>query len=407
VNRQASRWIFLLCCLLAGTQCAAAESRSLSYSIWTVVGQSVHARFIVPDAEARHLVDPGAPPPTSDTIAKYLAGHVAVSSAGGNCPAVDQGEEIGLVYTLTARAGFSRFEIEFQCRQGGGIALQNAFLFDRVPSHINIARIRVEDGGFATQLFTAANERIALPPAGSQPSNAGVYAFARLGFGHITDSLDRLCFVLAFLLVRCRRQDLACLAGGISLGYLLSIALAISGVIAPRMELTEPLMGFLVALVAAEAVARASQRPWATAALLAGGTLALSAALLFTRGWPASLLLAGIAGFSVCYLPAASSLADGVVLRLVPATLFGMLDGFGFAANLSVLTLSPSALAPILLSFDAGALAVIALVAGALVAAAALLRWRGFASWPTAADLAAAALAAFGIFWLVGRLYVA
>jgi len=402
-----SRWVFVLCCLLAGTPSAIAESRSLSYSIWNVVGQSVHARFIVPAAEARHLVERGAPPPTSETIAKYLAEHVAVGSAGGSCPAVDQGEEIGLVYTLTSSPGLGRFEIEFQCQKPERITLENTALFDRVPSHVNVARIQVGDGGFVTQLFTAARERIALPAAGSDLSNAGLYEFARLGAGHITNSLDRLCFVLAFLLVSCRPRDLAYLVGGASLGYLLSTAVAISGLIVPRMELIEPLLGFLVVLVAAEPVARASQRPWAAAALLGGGILVVAAALLFARGWPVSLLLAGIAIFTLCYLPVSSRLGEGAALRLVPATLLGLLDGFGFAADLSVLQLAPAALAPILLSFNAGAVTVIALLAGALVAVAALLRARGFAGSPTAADLAAAVLAGLGIFWFVGRLYVA
>ena len=227
-------WIFVLCCLFAGTQSAFGESRSLSYSIWSVVGQSVHARFVVSAAEARRLVEPGAPPPTSETVAKYLAEHVAVSAAGKSCPAVDQGEEIGLVYTLTSSAGLGRFEIEFQCQATTGIVLENTFLFDRVPSHVNIARIQIGEGGFATQLFTAARERIALPADGSEPSNVGVFEYARLGLGHIASSVDRLCFVLAFLLVGCRRQDPGYLVGGASLGYLLSIAVAISGVIAPR-----------------------------------------------------------------------------------------------------------------------------------------------------------------------------
>jgi HupE / UreJ protein len=399
--------MLVLCCLLAGTQASFAESRSFSYSIWSVVGQSVHASFIVPAAEARRLAAPDAAAPTSETIAKDLAQHVAVSSAAGPCPPVDQGEEIGLVYTLTSSPGFSRFEIEFQCRQSSGITLQNAFLFERVPSHVNIARIQIGDGGFVTRLFTAARERIALPATSSELGNAGVYEYARLGLSHITESLDRLCFVLAFLLVGCRWRDLGYLVGGASLGYLLAAAVAISGTVAPRMELIEPLLGFLVVLVAAEAVARASQRPWAAAWLLGGGVLALSAVLLFARASPASLLLAGIAVFTVCYLSVSSRLVDSAALRLVPAALFGMLDGFGFAADLSVLKLSPSALVPMLLSFDIGALAVIALLASALVAVAALLRARGLAGWPTVADLAAAALVGLGIFWFVGRLTVA
>ncbi len=397
--------LLVLACGLIGSQAASAADRSVSYSIWSVVGQSVHMRFVVPTAEARHLVEPGAPSPTRETIGRYLGDHVAVSSTAGPCPAVDQGEEIGLVYALAPSPGLYRFEIVFQCQQQNGITLQNSFLFDRVPSHVDFARIQVDGGSEVDQLFTSGRERITLPASGSQPRNAGMLDYVRLGVSHIVDSLDRVCFVLAFMLIRCRREDVAYLLGGISLGYLLSFTVAASAFISPRMELTEPLLAFLVLLVAADAAARASKRPWAAAALVGGGLIVLAAVSWATRGMPAGLMLAGIAAFAACYLPISSELSDRAAFALVPATLFGLLDGFGFTATLSVLRLPALALARMQLGFDAGALLVIGGLAGAIVALVALIRSRKIANWSAVPDFAAAGLAGLGIFWFVSYLY--
>jgi HupE / UreJ protein len=403
-----SRLLFLaLCCLLIGPRTAGAENRSVSYSIWNVVAQSVHARFLVPDAESRHLVEPGAPLPTGQAIASYIADRVAVTSAGGPCRALDQGEEIGLVFTLVPTPGLRRFEIIFECPQPKGITLQNKVLFDRVPSHLNFARIQIGDGAAVDELFTSTHERVALPPQGAQLSGAGMVQYLRLGVSHIVGSFDRICFVLAFLLLRCRRQDIGYLVGGISLGYLLSLAITTTGVIAPRIELTEPLLGFMVLLVAVDAAAQASKHPKAAAALLGTALLVLAAITTVLHGMTDGLLLVGLAAFAACYLPISSELSGQAMSALIPATLFGTLEGFGFAATVSVLKLPLETLVPMQLGFDAGAVLVIALLASAIVTVASLLRARGHASWPLSSDLAAAALTGLGVFWFISRLYIA
>jgi len=320
---------------------------------------------------------------------------------------LDQGEEIGLVYTLAPTPGLRRFEIIFECPRPNGITLQNKVLFDRVPSHLNFARIQIGDRAVVDELFTSTHERVVLPPPGAQPSGAVMFEYVRLGVTHIVGSLDRVCFVLAFLLLRCRRQDLGYLVGGISLGYLLSLAITATGIIAPRMELTEPLLGFMVLLVAVDAAAQASKRPLAAAALLGTALLVLAAVTTVLHGMTDGLLLVGLAAFAACYLPISSELSDQTMFALIPTTLFGMLEGFGFAATVSVLKLPVETLAPMELGFDAGALLVIAVLACAIVAVASLLRARGHAGWPLSSDLAAAALAALGVFWFVGRLYIA
>jgi hypothetical protein len=222
---------------------------------------------------------------------------------------------------------------------------------------------------------------------------------------HIVGSLDRVCFVLAFLLIRCRREDIGYLLGGISLGYVLSFAVAVTGIITPRMELTQPLLAFLIVLVAAGAAARASKRPWAAAVLVGAGLIALAAVSWVMHGMPAGLMLAGIAAFAACYLPIAAELSDRAAFALVPATLFGLLDGFDLAATLSVLRLPVPALARMQFGFDAGALLAIGGFATAIVALVSLIRARKFEGWSAVPDLAAAGLAGLGIFWFVGGLY--
>jgi HupE / UreJ protein len=396
-----------LCWLLGASHPASADTRSISYSVWNVIGQSVYLRFTVPTAQARYLAEPGEPAPTTEAIARYLASHVSVSSAAGPCPAIDQGEEIGLVFTLSLSPGQHRFEMVFQCPQQKGMVLENTFLFDRVPQHINFARIQVDGGGFVSQVFDSASERIMLPSTPAALSDAGIFYYVQLGARHITYGLDRLCFVLALLLARYRRRDLGYLICGLSLGYVFSLAISLTGVITPRMELTEPLIGFMIVLVTAEAASRVIRRPWAVAGLIGGGLLVLSAAALLVRGPSLSLMLAGLAAFAACYLPISNRLAERAAFGLVPTLLFGTLDGFGFAADLSMLKLPAGALAQMHLGFDAGAVLVVALVASAIVAGTWLARERRIrGAWPTLVDIGAALLAGLGVFWFIGRLAV-
>jgi hypothetical protein len=87
--------------------------------------------------------------------------------------------------------------------------------------------------------------------------------------------------------------------------------------------------------------------------------------------------------------------------------MFGLFDGFGFTADLGVLTLPASALARMQISFAVGAILVVAFLASTIIAVAGFFRFRGYARWPVAADLTTALLCALGTFWFIGRLYVA
>jgi hypothetical protein len=87
----------LLCWLPVTTQ---ASERSTSYSLWAVTGNTVLMRYTLPQDQLRHLVPQGWPTPATAQVSAYLLRNITVQSAGGECPALDQGYDIGKVDPL-------------------------------------------------------------------------------------------------------------------------------------------------------------------------------------------------------------------------------------------------------------------------------------------------------------------
>ena len=254
-------WAFALLCLVSAAQPALAESRSVVYSIWDVLGSTVHLRVMMRTGEARRLVGPGLPAPTIEVVKDYVIGHVAVTAGGTACPPVDQGEEAGLINTLSLTPGLYRFEMIFQCAKPDGIVLQNTVLHDLVPDHVDFARVQINGGGFVLRLFREGYESISASTAGLVFGDSGVLQYVSMGLAHVLRNLDRLSFVLGLMLMVRMRRDYGLILAGLSLGYALSIAVSLSGIIEPRMDLVDALIGLMSALVAAQIVAAISGRP--------------------------------------------------------------------------------------------------------------------------------------------------
>ena len=117
MRRGAGRTIFgLLMLATAIAPAAHAQSRSpgdnlsrnVSYSTWSVDGATVRLRFALPAAAARDLAAHGQPPLDTPAVAKAVLAAVSVTSAGGDCEAIDQGEGAGQVYTLALTPGLDR-----------------------------------------------------------------------------------------------------------------------------------------------------------------------------------------------------------------------------------------------------------------------------------------------------------
>lgn len=382
---------------------------SASYSTWSLEGDTVIARFMLPRADAQRVAGTDIDVLVQQRIGDYLLAHLAVRARAEDCQAIDQGYDIGRVDPLTEASGLYGFEIFFRCAQPSGVVLEDRALFDRLPGQVNFARVQVNGSRFSEQLFTSARRTLALPHAGA-PRAAGLGRYLALGAAHIVRRWDRLCFLLGALLLARRMRHVLRIATGLAAGYALSLPAALSAALAPRGRLLEAGMGFLVALLALQMIAQPLRRRRGAALGAAGALLWLAAvALLGHAIWPV-MLLAGAALFAGSYLAAQEGLEQrGFGWLLLPAV-FGFLDGFALPAALGPLQLSGAAMLAAVAGFDVGALlAAVAVLAvfGALLAGASVWqRTRASAlALALAGDVAAAGLGGLGVFWMLSRLH--
>lgn len=394
-----------LCCLALGAGSALGAGRSVSYSAWIVSGNLITVRLRLPVTEAQRLVGAAVPVLTTDRLKAYVLQHLTVASMSGNCPAIDQGYDLGQVDPLNVGPGLYGFELVYRCPDSRQIVLRESVLFATVPDHVDFASIRAH-GQVVQQVFTAGRQQLALPDTGPPPT-AGVFAYLRIGLTHFVDNVDRWCVLLGALLLVRRRADvggvIACLAGG----YLLSLALSSAGWLLPRLNLLEALVGLLVALLGAVLAWR--DGPYRRIAVLGGaGLLALLAiASPFLHApWAALVVLGGELMF-VGVMQAGEGAAGARMSWWALIALFGFLDGVVMASVLPAAQLPQRSLLRVLLGFDAGAWLIESLLV--VLIASILLLMRG-PRLATARSLlnecSAAALSGVGTFWLVSRLWV-
>ncbi|MGH8142045.1 MAG: HupE/UreJ family protein [Steroidobacteraceae bacterium] len=398
--------LLALCALAAVARPAAAQSRSVSYSNWSLSGNMVIVRFRMPVSDAQRLVGTDIAVQTQAKVGDYLLDHLGVRDATGGCPAVDQGFDLGKVDPLSEQAGMYGFEIFFQCVNPTQLVLQDTALFDRLPGDVNFARVQI-NGHLSQHLFTAGHEQVRVS-LGAPLRSAGVGRYVDLGISHILGGLDRLCFLLGSLLLLRRPQQVRHLIAGLALGYTLSLVIALGGWITPRMTLLGAFIGFMVAFLGAQLLTRQTGRPRILALGSAGLLLWLAAAVLLAHGNLTVVLLAGAALFAGCYLVVSDRLEQHALGCLLVPAVFGFLDGFVLPAAVLPQRLSGHTLLPMLLGFDIGAVLIDAvLLLAAMGAGWLLLRRRPLPTIRALAnDIATAALGGLGIFWMLSRLHI-
>jgi hypothetical protein len=377
---------------------------NISYSTWLVSGDEVMLRFLLPVREAEPLVGRAPAVVTTARLGKYLLEHTAVTAAGRDCPAADQGYDIGRVDPLAVGAGLYGFEILFRCGSSSGVTLEDSVGFDRLPGHFNVARIEVRGQSFQ-ELFSASRQRVALPDAGAITS-AGPSAYFPLGARHALQRLDLWCFLLGSLVLLRRGRELVWLVTALIGGYGLSIATALYGGITLRMSLANASIGFWVAFLAARQITRGLNRPSAGAAGTALLLLTLAAVAVILRSADEALLLAGTAILASGLLLLSSRTSDHVLVTSLPAFMVALFDGGTLPAALTPVGLPARVRLPMLAGFNMGAL--VAAMALLLVPAALYLVLKGRRDLLRSAlftDLASMILGGLGIFWLVARVY--
>jgi hypothetical protein len=255
------------------------------------------------------------------------------------------------------------------------------------------------------QLFTQTNTRLDLTASqGGKFKSAGFIDFVQMGIMHIFTGVDHMSFLLGLVLISRRLRDLVFVVSGFTLGHSITLALAVTGIIRPHGQYIDALVALTIALVGVENIVVSLERP--TRIALATGAFLLVMTLLSVMGigvLPPELLL-GTAIFSAAYLLISGQLHESGRLRMVVTTIFGLIHGFGFAADLLEARLPPEKLAQILFGFnigvEVGQLAIVITVSGLVVLAR---RIRLATPRPITVDLLGSALIAEGVAWFVSR----
>jgi len=381
---------------------AAAHTKSETHSVWRIVGSTVHITFSIPDIEAKRLAGPDGAPPSNDRLGGYMASHVSVLAKGKPCP------RIGPIQATAASPGFRRFEFGYQCPDAKGMTLHSDAFFDIVPSHVTFAQVVTANGDFVEQLMTKDQRTLDAESAtaGGALQNASFFQFIRMGMMHIFTGIDHMAFIMGFVIIARKLRDLLFVVTGFTIGHSLTLALAVTGLVRPHAEYIDALIGLTIALVGAENVAIASKRP-AIVGLSIVGLLGLMAVgqLLGFGGLP-SLLLVGAALFAASYLMLSGHLRDAARIRLVVTLMFGLIHGFGFAANLLDERLPKGRLAELILGFNLGVeIGQVTVVLTVVGIVALLVKFRMALPRPLVIDVVSAGLVGFGLFLFASRGY--
>jgi hypothetical protein len=397
-------WVLSVLLLCAWSGPALAHTKSTSYSNWRVDGQQVHLSFTVPLVESARLKRPGSAPaqtqPSNEQLALYLSERLAVSAGGQSCPLT------GPPRPLAASSQFRRFEMSFQCPTAAGIALHSSVFFDLVPSHVSLAQIQTTDGSVIQQLFTRDNQTLELGGRGENLRGAGLLRYVQMGIMHIFTGVDHMSFLLGLVLISRRLRDLVYVVTGFTIGHSTTLALSVTGVIRPHAEFIDALVALTIAMIGAENIAVATHRPGTVAAGIGGTLLLMAVGSYLGLGGLPSLLLLGAGLFAANYLMLSGHLRDAARLRIVVTVVFGLIHGFGFAADLLELRLPSAQLFSILLGFNLGVeIGQLSLVLAAMGLVAVLVRARLALPRPIVVDTLSAGLVGLGVYWFIARSY--
>ena len=387
--------------LIGAVPAALAHTRSQSNSVWEIKAADVDLVMTIPALEADRLSTDGNAV-SDEKLKTYLAARVYPLADVRQC------ELLPPVQTLAAAAGFRKLDFTFRCPSARNIEIHSGAFVDLVPSHTNFAQVQnAATGEFTEQLLTVEHQTVEVTGGeGSRLQSARFVEFVRMGMMHIFTGVDHMSFLLGLVLISRRLRDLVFVVTGFTIGHSLTLALAVTGVLRPHAEYIDALVALTIALIGAENVVVQTQKPvWV--ALAIGGSLWLMALLqwLGFGGLP-SLLLLGAGLFTANYLMISGRLRDAGRLRIMITLVFGLIHGFGFAADLLELQLPTGRLAELLVGFNLGVeTGQLILVLGATAVVAVLVKLKVALPRPLVVDVASSFLVGLGVFWFVSRSY--
>ncbi len=400
----------ILACL-AILLCSASEAdpQSKAFSQWSFDDNTARVLYTIGSREVTRLPQYQYNPDLSALLGAHLQQTLGVSQDGETCAA-------GVPEKKLARAGYLRFQIEFACpRPLARPTVTIGAMFPYAGSHVHFAKFKVADKPIFEYLYTRgkpaytidllAEEGAATPVSGAWTVFA---TYISLGFEHILIGLDHIAFLLTLLLMANRLRDVLLIVTGFTIGHSITLSLAVLQIATPDIMVVEALIGFTIALVAAEniAVQTGSSARIALVSASLFGVFALAAA--FSHRGPPVISMLGLMLFCLCYLNLSDSVAKALKLRPAITTLFGLIHGFGFASVLMEVGLPQQRILPALFGFNIGVeLGQIAIVLAISSVGVLLHRWMRPASITLGNEMLSAALCGLGLFWFVQRSFYA
>jgi len=389
--------------LLLASVVAHAHNLGTSYSQWTLDGGTRHGaevRARVPQLQLSRLqLDPRYTPDYLPKVGTLLAADLQLWAGEQRCPASE-------VQARQEAEGWVTATWRVDCPSSVTWLIRTRLFETVAPSHLHFVRVDSPDHHSQQQVLNFAAPTLAISQNGGA-SDGSLLQFIRIGIEHILSGWDHLAFILMLIMLAGRLRDVAWVATGFTVAHSLTLAAASLGWVLVDQARVEALIGFSIALVAADNLwLRSGRDVWIPRllllALLAVALLmtALSVLTLMT-----SLFMAGLLLFTVCYFALLTSTQKPQHWRLALTFIFGLVHGFGFAGLMGELELPPAEIIPGLLGFNIGVelgqLFMIALIWPLLLV---LRQYPRSAAWGT--QSVSAAVAGLGVFWFATRLLV-
>lgn len=388
---------------------ATAHTKSVSHSSWRFDDDGgARVRVRIPRLELTRvgLDAPPGDPALAATAGRYLADLLLVRAGAKPCP------RTGDVELRRADEGWAAFSWRYDCGDTGASEIETAILLDVAPSHLHFARLTLPSGRITERVLTDESPSWALPGSGAdgeaeaEHAGSSVASYVALGVEHILTGWDHLAFVLALLILAGSLGEMARVITGFTIAHSVTLALAVLGFVRPESAAVEAVIGFSVALVAAENAWTLAGRGGAIPLAAVAGLVACGLLALAGEGNVPAATLLGLALFTACHFGLLARSDRPTRIRAALAFAFGLVHGFGFAGILGEMELPTERLAPALFGFNVGVeLGQLAVVALAWPLLRTLERAAGGTIHRFAIDAGSATICGIGLFWFVTRTF--
>ncbi|MBP1684251.1 MAG: HupE/UreJ family protein [Deltaproteobacteria bacterium] len=395
-------WGLTLTVLLFATSIAVAHDRTTSYSTWEIQGRGAHVTVRLSLLDVSRFPW-AAEPDVESTLGAYLGHHLELIAGETPCP-ISEGPR-----PLTAAPGRVVYEWRLRCPASGALQIRGDVLLAVAPTHLHFARVTRDGSGPAERLLSEREPtwRLDEPTAAFAREGGGttVVDYIRLGVEHILSGYDHLAFLLALLLIGGGFGQVARVVTGFTVGHSITLGLVVLGYLRPDPAPVEALIGFSIALVAAENVWLTSRRSAILPCVIAATLGATALAAAHGHGRVPPLTLTGLAIFALSYFGLLRRAGRVASLRWAIAFIFGLVHGCAFAGVLVEAGLPTDRLAAALFGFNLG------VEAGQLAAVAVV--WPALRYLETRRDdwrlavlhYGSTAVLALGVFWFVSRTF--